>query len=258
MSRSSSAVLRMEDDFVEAIPPRSPVSVTGIKSILAQASSSARSLGIGGNAWDFSTTLGGKNIGWYYPFVPYASQPSSPCATEKTDKPFNTSAFHAGLITSEIPLYFPATDVRADSLRPFVYIKTQEQYGQPVLDAVQALLSSNNRQRAQLADRLSALHRDAIADDESVLEDSIRQFAAFFVTHSNLTLPKITLTPNGTIRVRWIQGTEHFIAIEFTGKPVTKMVAEIPRGGGVTAQYFISETLDNLEKTARAIGAWAT
>jgi hypothetical protein len=38
--------------------------------------------------------------------------------------------------------------------------------------------------------------------------------------------------------VRWIHGAENFIAIEFTGKTVVKLIAEIPRADGFDGAVF--------------------
>jgi hypothetical protein len=63
------------------------------------------------------------------------------------------------------------------------------------------------------------------------------------------------LTPNGSIRVRWIQGAGSFVAIEFTGKPLVQMMAEIPREGGQTARYFSDELINNIISYAQRLGA---
>jgi|RhiMetdeSRZDD1v2_1073273.scaffolds.fasta_scaffold144821_4 hypothetical protein len=125
-----------------------------------------------------------------------------------------------------------------------------------IFDAIQSLYLSNNRTRdRQIAIRIIALYRDALAEDERILSASLRQFADFFLAHPDLSLPRITLTPDGTLRARWIQGTGSFTAIEFTGKLLAKLVAEIPREGGQTAQYFGVERVDKILSSARAIGA---
>ncbi len=80
----------------------------------------------------------------------------------------------------------------------------------------------------------------------------MKQLADFFLSYRDLGLPKITLTPDGTVRVRWIQGSGNFTAIEFTGTPVAKLVAEIPRERGLTARYFFSEPIGNILTAARA------
>jgi hypothetical protein len=116
-----------------------------------------------------------------------------------------------------------------------------------VFDAIQSLYLSNHRARdRQIAARITALYRDALAEDERILSASLRQFARFFLDHHDLSLPRITLTPDGTLRARWIQGTGSFTAIEFTGKPLVKLVAEIPREGEQTAQYFCAERIDKI------------
>ena len=125
-----------------------------------------------------------------------------------------------------------------------------------IFDAIQSLYLSNNRTRdRQIAGRIIALYRDALAEDERILSASLRQFADFFLAHPDLSLPRITLTPDGTLRARWIQGEGSFTAIEFTGKPLAKLVAEIPREGGLTARYFSVEPVNKILSFARAIGA---
>jgi hypothetical protein len=81
------------------------------------------------------------------------------------------------------------------------------------------------------------------------------QFVDFFLAQPRLGLPKITLTPDGTLRARWIGGQRNFVAIEFTGEPLAKLVAEIPRDSNLTAAHFASEPLKNILSVARAIGA---
>ena len=141
-----------------------------------------------------------------------------------------------------------------EEMRQDAEFYTDYSFEQKIFNAVERLYLSNNPQNRQIADRLITIHRDAIDEDEHINPDSIPQFAEFFLEHSDVGLPKITLTPDGTLRVRWIHGTGKFTAIEFTGKPLAKVVAEIPRGTE-TARYFISETTDNLVSAVNAIGA---
>jgi hypothetical protein len=125
-----------------------------------------------------------------------------------------------------------------------------------IFDAIQSLYLSDNKPRdRQIATRIIALYRDALAEDECILLASLRQFTKFFLKHREPSLPRIILTPNGTLRVRWIQSTGSFVAIEFTGKPLVQLVAEIPRAGGETARYFSEELVDEVVSYARAIGA---
>ena len=127
---------------------------------------------------------------------------------------------------------------------------------QQIFDVIQALyLSTNTPRDRQIADRIKVLHRDAMAEDERILPASLSQFANFFLEQPVLGLPKITLTPDGTLRARWIGGPNSFVAIEFTGEPLAKLVAEIPREDNLTATYFSSEPLKNILSVARAIGA---
>jgi hypothetical protein len=94
-----------------------------------------------------------------------------------------------------------------------------------------------------------------MAEDEHILADSLRQFRDFFLAHPDLGLPKITLTPDGTLRARWIHGLGDFVAIEFTGKPLARLIAEIPRDNTLTARYFSSESIQIILAVARSIGA---
>jgi hypothetical protein len=100
---------------------------------------------------------------------------------------------------------------------------------QRIFHAIQAFYLSQNRPRdRQIAERLITLYRAAIEEDETVRPASITQFRAFFLAYPELGLPKITLTPDGTLRARWIQGPGNFVAIEFAGEPNAKLVTEIP------------------------------
>jgi hypothetical protein len=93
----------------------------------------------------------------------------------------------------------------------FSDISTEYATGQQIFDVIQALYLSSNRPRDRLiTDRITALYRDAIAEDEPILAGSLGQFTNFFLTHPDLGLPKITLTPDGTLRARWIHGPANF------------------------------------------------
>lgn len=122
--------------------------------------------------------------------------------------------------------------------------------------AIEKLYLSHNTPRdRRIADRLTALYRDAISEGESIRARSVAQFADFFLQHIQLGVPKITLTPDGTLRSRWIQGPGNFLALEFTGGTFAKMVAELPRANGETAQYFCHEELNNVLRIGEAMGA---
>jgi hypothetical protein len=124
-----------------------------------------------------------------------------------------------------------------------------------IFDAIQSLYLSRNTPRdRRIGERITALHRDALAEDETMGADSLAQFAAFFLKNPGLGFPKITLTPDGTLRARWICGPGDFVAIEFTGHALAKGVAEIPRDGE-TARYFFSESLRTIVDSAYKIGA---
>jgi hypothetical protein len=123
-------------------------------------------------------------------------------------------------------------------------------------DALHALRETYNSARdRQIADRLEALSLDAESEDQAVAPNSVVQFRDFFLNHRELAVPKITLTPDGTLRVRWIRGSGNFFALEFTGGGLAKIVAEIPREHGLTAKYFASEPISGIIDFARAIRA---
>ncbi len=107
----------------------------------------------------------------------------------------------------------------------------------------------------KIADRVTSLYQDALAEDECVRPESLNQFRDFFLEHSDIGLPKITLTPDGTLRARWIHGPGSFVAIEFVGGQLVKLVAETPRADGVVARYFGSESVRNLLSVVSDIGA---
>jgi hypothetical protein len=143
------------------------------------------------------------------------------------------------------------------ALRHFVDTETAKGSSyQQFASTIELLLQTyNNPRDKQIAKRLSVLWRDAADEGEEILAASISQFRDFFLMHRQPRIPKITLTPDGTLRVRWIHGEGHFFAVEFTGKPLVKLVAEVPRLQGLTAQHFSSEPIANIVTFAQAIGA---
>jgi hypothetical protein len=138
-------------------------------------------------------------------------------------------------------MYLRITIDQSDSLRIF--------------NAIQSLYLSMNRPRdREIAERITELHRVVLAEGEQISALSLEQFTEFLLRHPDLRFPRITMTPNGTLRTRWIQGPENFVAIEFTGKSLVRLVAEVPREGGQTASYFASEPMDSVVAVSRAIG----
>jgi hypothetical protein len=130
-----------------------------------------------------------------------------------------------------------------------------ETAAQAVFNAIQRLyLNQSSLRDRRIAERLTTLYRDALAEGEKMLAGSVRQLADFLINHTWVGLPKITLTPDGTLRARWIAGPGNFTAIEFTGTALVKLVAEVPRGD-TTAQYFASELVSNVARVARDLGA---
>ena len=256
MSRSISASGIVEDDFIESLPPSFPIALTKVTDLTAQVPATFHPTGSGLKAYLYRNTSLKNSQKLYLSGLQSGLVPASPWTTGESSNLIFVSAFHSGLVSYDAPFDFLGPTLGAGSVDPFFYIVLKHRSG---LDtAVERLLSSTVRDGGRLARRLKSLHLDAIAEGETINGDSIKQLTDFFLAHSDLTLPKITMTPSGTIRVRWIQGKEHFTAIEFTGKPLAKFVAEIPRIGGLTARHFGSETLENIESAARAIGAWVS
>jgi hypothetical protein len=125
-----------------------------------------------------------------------------------------------------------------------------------IFDATQALyLSSNNPRDRQIADRLTTMRHIATEEEQHILPSSITQMAAFFLNHPSLALPKITLTPDGTLRAHWMKGPRNFVRIEFTGSPTARLVAEIPDDNNFTATYFSSQPLKSVVAAAKRLGA---
>ena len=136
---------------------------------------------------------------------------------------------------------------------PFV-IDTRSSAALQIFKAIQVLYLSQNLRDRQIAQRLTSLYRDALEEGEKMHTDSIGQLSRFFLNNRDVGVPKITLTPDGTLRARWIHDAGNFIAIEFTGKPLARVVTEMPRNNE-TAKYFFSESIENVVSNARAIGA---
>ena len=137
------------------------------------------------------------------------------------------------------------SEAARDALRKFCDTETVKGSSyQQVANTIQLLLQTyNNPRDRKIAERLDALWRDAVEEGEEILAESATQFRDFFLMNRQPGLPKITLTPDGTLRVRWIHEVGHFFAVEFTGKPLVKLVAEAPRKQGLTAQHFSSEPI---------------
>jgi len=138
----------------------------------------------------------------------------------------------------------------------FVFIATPPSDSEQIFDATQALyLSSNNPRDRQIADRLTALRHIATEEEQHILPSSMTQIASFFLRHPDLALPKITLTPDGTLRAHWMKGPTNFVRIEFTGLPTAKLVAEIPVENNSSATYFSSQPLKTVVSAAQRLGA---
>src|SRR5437763_5193920 len=92
-----------------------------------------------------------------------------------------------------------------------------QEAAQSIISAIEKLDHSDQARDRRIGERLAELHRDSSAEGEIIHGESTRQFLSFFLTHPLLGLPKITLTPDGTLRARWIKGPGNFTAIEFIG-----------------------------------------
>jgi hypothetical protein len=125
-----------------------------------------------------------------------------------------------------------------------------------IFDAITSLyLKSNTARDRQIANRLTVLQRVAREEEQYISPNSLTQFVEFFLKEPHLALPKITLTPEGALRARWIRGPSDFISIEFSGDPIVKVIAEIPTEDNLTEAYFSSVALRRVRSFAHDIGA---
>lgn len=157
----------------------------------------------------------------------------------------------------EPPVFFDEPGISASDQRVHSVFSSIDAKNSPALqifNAIQDLYLSQNQRDRQIAERLKCLYRDALEEGEKMRTDSIGQLCKFFLDNRDVGVPKITLTPDGTLRARWIHGAGNFIAIEFTGKSLARVVAEMPRNNE-TANYFFSESIENVVLNARAVGA---
>jgi hypothetical protein len=177
-------------------------------------------------------------------------------ATDLSRRVFD--AIHVGFTTATLPILEPFLEhiIVTHLITRFDFTASALAGIHQIFDSIQNLYHSSNMPRdRQIADRITLLHQDALVEDQQILPSSLKQFADFFLAHPGLGLPKITLTPDGTLRARWINGPRNFVAIEFTGEPLAKLVSEIPRQDNLTATHFSSEPLKNIVSVAGAIGA---
>ena len=72
--------------------------------------------------------------------------------------------------------------------------------------------ASRNR---RIALRLMELYLDACSEEEHISTASLRACVVFFLQCPDPSVPKITLTPDGTLRVHWRVGTPEALSIEF-------------------------------------------
>jgi hypothetical protein len=113
-------------------------------------------------------------------------------------------------------------------------------------------LSATQRHR-KIAERLTILYRDALEEEEVIKQSSLSNFAEFFFSNPHISLPKITLTPDGTLRTRWIQ-PRSFIALEFLGSRTVRAVCELPRGDE-KGSFFWTEPMSTVVGSAHSLGA---
>src|SRR3954447_13794061 len=130
-----------------------------------------------------------------------------------------------------------------------------EEAAQCVISAIEELDHSDQVRDRRIGERLAELLRDSNAENEIIHGESTQQFLTFFLAHPLLGLPKITLTPDGTLRARWIKGPGNFTAIEFIGAQTVRLVAEVPRDQNQTAKIFATEPIKSVVEFAQAIGA---
>lgn len=116
-------------------------------------------------------------------------------------------------------------------------------------------ISPTGALRESIAQRLTELCRDADDEGQPISSASLNQCKDFFSTHRDASLPKLTLSPDGTVCARWIHGPRNFIDIEFTGKRLVRIIAEVPRGEGHFSKLFSSELLERLPSLLTATGS---
>lgn len=122
--------------------------------------------------------------------------------------------------------------------------------------AVSAFRSGRNQPRdRQIADRLEELGSDALDEGERILLPSIDQFRAFFLDKPGLALPIITLTPDGTLRARWMRSADEVFAVEFTGEPLLRILSRVPRPDGEVAELVAEKTPEMAARIGQTIGA---
>jgi hypothetical protein len=205
MSYSRSATLLTERDFVEATPPASTSSLIDIRSQHPQAIFVANP---SANVQNWLARFTGgteKNMDWHFysmhgEGLRYFCQPPPAGSILRTGQYFWAPGQ---------PVTFAYSDV-LEGL-PLTSPNFSRKYSSELqlFEAVRVLRLSSTSRNIQIADRLVTLSKDASDEGVSILADSTKQFAEFFLTHRNLALPKITVTPDATLRVRWISGKEN-------------------------------------------------
>ena len=94
-------------------------------------------------------------------------------------------------------------------------------------DAIEALSSNNTPRNQQIIDRIKAIYCPKGNIYLNIVSASLEQFTKFFLELPEIDLPKITLTLDGNLKVRWIYSEGNYISIEFIGGPTIKLVADM-------------------------------
>lgn len=84
-------------------------------------------------------------------------------------------------------------------------------------NAMQALEATalHAGRNTRIALRLMELYLDACGEKEHIITASLRACVLFFLHCPELLLPKITLTPDGTLRAHWRVGMSEAYSVEF-------------------------------------------
>jgi hypothetical protein len=127
-----------------------------------------------------------------------------------------------------------------------------------IYDAIQTLfLSQNSLRDRRIAERLTALYRDALAEDEQMQGPPALQFADFMRSHKSLGFPMITLSQVGNVRARWIASERDYFAIEFRGGNQVKLIMGIPSANGGLSLLAGLVDIDAVIETVRTNGITA-
>lgn len=87
-----------------------------------------------------------------------------------------------------------------------------------VYHAIEKLYLSYRPRDRKIAERLTELYRDALAEQEEMSSGSALQFANFLLAHRELSFPMITLSQRGNLRARWIRSDDDYLPWSFSGR----------------------------------------